>query len=67
HENLFVSWDEITTPFKIKKHAGHPLRRVFINACKRGRRDESSSGQASAQAGTKTRQKANLTFWAKHV
>ncbi|WP_297159275.1 hypothetical protein, partial [uncultured Desulfovibrio sp.] len=25
HENLFVSWDEITTPFKIKKHAGHPL------------------------------------------
>ncbi|WP_205905997.1 hypothetical protein, partial [Desulfovibrio piger] len=24
-ENLFVSWDEITTPFKIKKHAGHPL------------------------------------------
>ncbi|MDY4939712.1 MAG: hypothetical protein SO093_00910, partial [Desulfovibrio sp.] len=26
HENLFVSWDEITTPFKIKKHAGHPLK-----------------------------------------
>ncbi|MDY3880374.1 MAG: hypothetical protein SOZ39_04460, partial [Desulfovibrio piger] len=25
HENLFVSWDEITIPFKIKKHAGHPL------------------------------------------
>ncbi|WP_205906114.1 hypothetical protein, partial [Desulfovibrio piger] len=28
-ENLFVSWDEITTPFKIKKHAGHPLKRLF--------------------------------------
>ncbi|MDY4941427.1 MAG: hypothetical protein SO093_09715, partial [Desulfovibrio sp.] len=29
HENLFVSWDEITTPFKIKKHAGHPLNVNF--------------------------------------
>ncbi|WP_204674146.1 hypothetical protein, partial [Desulfovibrio piger] len=31
HENLFVSWDEITTPFKIKKHAGHPpnISKVF--------------------------------------
>ncbi|MDY4940273.1 MAG: hypothetical protein SO093_03820, partial [Desulfovibrio sp.] len=28
HENLFVSWDEITTPFKIKKHAGHPLMKI---------------------------------------
>ncbi|MDY4673091.1 MAG: hypothetical protein SPC96_08630, partial [Desulfovibrio sp.] len=30
HENLFVSWDEITTPFKIKKHAGHPLNARFL-------------------------------------
>ncbi|WP_297140234.1 hypothetical protein, partial [uncultured Desulfovibrio sp.] len=30
HENLFVSWDEITTPFKIKKHAGHPLNPFFL-------------------------------------
>ncbi|WP_240937729.1 hypothetical protein, partial [Desulfovibrio piger] len=29
HENLFVSWDEITTPFKIKKHAGHSLKRCL--------------------------------------
>nr|DAI85823.1 MAG TPA: hypothetical protein [Caudoviricetes sp.] len=47
--------------------ARRSCEQVFINACKRGRRNESPAGQASVRAGTKMRQKANLTFQAKHI